>query len=434
MTRTTESPAAGRRLASARGFTLIELMVALGMALAVTTAALGVLLMVVDTQREGQKRNALARDAQLAMDLIAHDLGYAGVGVPRGYEADADGNLIGAVTTDAAAQLRPAIRIAQDDYLFFVGDLPYPNAELNGIAQPSMLQGNPANLNASVGRISVSSSLSGCAPGSGGGYVCDTTVSTTFDVGGSNCTSASSTQPTCPWGLKKWQVDGSGEVPLLFGSFDGRWWRRSWNMSSGGTDSNRVMIDFGDGDLPVNGFVGFGVGGGFIATLDRVFYSLDEPNGAACGGSGGCVLRRKQCWGWGDSLRPGDSSFPARLGTPPRLSGGTIASCDASAASRTGTPWEAVVEDVKSLDFEYFDATGAQLSTDITDAAELARIRTIRVTLVLERELREGITLDYTLQRQFYLENAGGLISDPQTTHASGGCWSGGPANECNPQ
>lgn len=432
-----------KRHSSPRGFTLIELMVALGMALAITSAALTVMLLVVDTQREGQKRNALARDAQLAMDTLGYDLGFLGVGVPRGYEADDDGNVIGTEDdpTVTVRQLRPTVRIAQADYLAFLGDLPYPNADLNGVAQPSMLRGNPDELDETGDAVSVLSELSGCAPGTN----CDTSRST-LNVAG-NCSTGANTLSSCPWGLNKWR-DDSGSLDLVFGSFDGRWWRRRVQMTGGVpatiTDNGRKMIQLtsvgGVVDLPANAFIGPRSGGGFISQMDRVFYSLETPAGAACGTGAGCVLRRKQCWHWDiATTNPDDTGFPVALGAPQRSSGGVISDCTPGGGTPEGTPWESLVEDVKSLTFQYYDANGTQLTNTASSRAELSRVRTIRVLLTLERDLGKGKLLAYTLARQFYLENAGGIISDPATDILNGGCWShtdspAGPANECNPQ
>ncbi len=424
---------------AARGFTLIELMVALGMALAVTSAALGVMLVVMETQRDGQRRNSMTRDAQIVMDTLRNDLRYLGVGVPRGYRSRENGNIIGTVNDsgNAAAQLRPPVRIAASDYIAFLGDLPFPNADLNGLAQVSMLRGNPSDLDDTATGLSVSSELSGCAPQSPGAtnYRCNTSAASTIQVGGTNCTSGS--ERSCPWGLNKWHPSAANT--LIVGAFDGRWFARRWVPGNTLVDNERLMIHLdnvaGQRRLPANGFIGENVGGGFVAHLDRVFYSYENVAGDACDDPPNCVLRRKQCWGWDfESTSPASVGFPGPLAAPLRSNGGAIADC---ADGSQGTPWEPVVEGLQAFSLTYFDGRGQDIGA-VTTRAALSRVRSVRVSLTLQRKISKGRTLDYTLERLFYLENAGGIISIPRTDESNGGCWgataTNAPANECNPQ
>lgn len=453
---------------SLRGFTLIELMVALGMALAVTTAAVSVMVLAVRTQHAGARRNDLSRDAQLAMDLMTRDLAYLGAGVPRGFEANRDGVLlnIGTVSADATAgqlnaeaprALRPPIRIGRDDYLAFLGDAPYPNADINGIAAPGVFDGSgPAPRSH---RVQITSELSPCGvPKSSSDYVCPTTeVSMVRDLGGGDCVDGSTNEPTCPWGMGKWQNHGA-EVDLLFSAVDGSWYRRRWDMSNFADHNGRLLAhlahtpDGNGADLPLVRFHESGVGGGMISTLDRIVYSLERQGspGTACGGSAPCTLWRRQCWGWGyGDPAANNAGFPA-VGASPGLStnAGFPIACS---APNDGTPWEKVIDGIKSLRFRYYAAD--DLDTPLTtplNAARSSAARVVEIELVVgsyydpegdgtfvEREEDDGAApLEHRLVRRVWLENAGGIVNWPERpSQSAGGCYDTPDLpNECFPQ
>jgi prepilin-type N-terminal cleavage/methylation domain-containing protein len=444
------------------GFTLIELMVALALALAVTAAALGVMLTAIKTQQEGTLRAELARDAQFLMDTMARDLAYLGAGVPRGFESDPSGDLIGignstynASNTDLAGeannQLRPAIRIGEAEYLAFLGDLPYPNADLNGIAGTSQMPlagGGNTSIN-----IGVTSELSPCTPDTGGGYDCKSTDESYIrNVGGNDCSDSAVTEPTCPWGMNKWQLHNGTDVPLVFTGVDGSWFRRAWDLSSTDTTNSngRTMISLSStpsgtgGVLPFNRFLETDVGGGTVSQLDRVFWSLEQMDnaGTACGTAtpgNPCTLWRRQCWGWDlNSTHPSSPSFPqmGRAGSS-HLTGAT-APLDCAPGSDEGTGWEEVMGDVTSFTMNYFapNAVNAALAQPLT-AQTSAQTKVIEIDFTMERPIpgdRDGRTLSVRMHRRFWLENAGGLVTYPDLVpEVNGGCLQS-VVNECSPQ
>lgn len=439
------------------GFSLIELMVALGMTLGVTVAATTVLVLAIRTQQEGITQSELTRDAQLVMDVVSRDLAYLGAGVPRGFEADYEGNLIGIgksthqaktpeLNSQAENQLRPPIRIGRGDYLAFLGDAPYPNAELNGIGSVGMLRYELTPPLPEHDEVAVMSELSPCPPpGTAGGYDCVTTERTLMaDVGGAPCNAANLNAPTCPWGLHKWQRTGV-PITLVFGGLDGSWYRREWdplNLNVHSSDQ-RIYIhlehvyDEPRARLPRRVFQSGSQGGGMVAQLDRVFLSLEDASspGSACSGWP-CTLWRRQCWGWEtDSTHPNDADFP-RVGAPPIRSGSNPADCG---APNRGTAWERVMDDIESLTFAYYGADGSALAVPLT-AETSAAARVVEVSLTLRRRLkgseRSDPFLRHRLTRRLWLENAGGLVTFPdRTSEARGGCVQDSTLpNECNPQ
>ena len=157
------------------GFTLLELLVGAALALMIAGTAMGVLLSVQQVQRDAQSRNAIARDAQFAVEHLGYDLQYLGVGVPRGTSLDA-----------VAGELRPAVRIGTSTYLAFVGDLPYPNSELNGVAVLNDIKGETTPPDSGDDdEIIVTSELSPCAPQASGAttYSCQQHLVTGLPIG-----------------------------------------------------------------------------------------------------------------------------------------------------------------------------------------------------------------------------------------------------------
>lgn len=403
---------------SPSGFTLLEMIVALTMALVVTSSALGVLLTVLQTQREGSLRASLARDAQLTMDMLARDFAYLGVGVPRGLQMREDG--VTPITASTTSQLRPPIRVGTSDYIAFLGDLPFPNSDLNGIAMPQVFQGSTDD------EFSVVSELTACSPPqsapTSGNYTCRTSQATMLEVGGGDCDESNKTQPTCPWGLGKWQQNGAADMVLVIGDTFGGWYQRTWDFTVHSHGTDRALVKFGarlsgETDLSENRFYARTIGGGFVALLDRVFYSLEEPGspGTACT-SGNCTLRRRQCWG--DIGDPGDASFPAVGGSAIR-GGSDPGGCT---AGTQGTPWESVMDGVESFQIRYFDSTGAEIAPPLAIGTS-PRVKYVDVELVLARPVRgTNKVFRQRATRRFFLELGGGLITDPPTPLASGGC------------
>ncbi|HEY4221798.1 MAG TPA: prepilin-type N-terminal cleavage/methylation domain-containing protein, partial [Myxococcota bacterium] len=282
-----------------RGFTLIEVSIGLAISAVISTAAIAT---VVQTNRLAQEATAkaqLQRDSHLVLSMLGKDLQFLGSGVPRGFRYD---NPDFAPAQDPAHQLRPPVRVGQSDNIAFVGDLPYPNADLNGVVQIAQVAG------AGNDHVYLESELSPCVPQSGAGnYRCpnqNTSLVGSF-AGVDQCKAGSVTR-LCPWKMNKWQ-NGSNGVHFIVGTPDGSWYEREWpianatvsdggyfgiNINGGGAPNGSAWNGGASESLnqgPLPGFDPlFGKASGtFASTVDRVFWSWEKRGapGTACGGS-----------------------------------------------------------------------------------------------------------------------------------------------------
>ncbi|MCC7075364.1 MAG: hypothetical protein IT383_28890 [Deltaproteobacteria bacterium] len=409
--------------ASLPAFTLIELILGASLALMIAGAAMGVLLGVQQMQRDAQSRNAIARDGQFAIEHLGYDLQYLGVGVPRGTSLNA-----------VTGELRPAVRIGTETYLAFVGDLPYPNSELNGIAVLNDIKGETTPPDTgSNDELIVTSELSPCAPEASGAstYTCQQHLVVALPIGATssdNCSEGTASRRLCPWGLGKWQEDGGSAVSLVFTGPQGRWAHGRWSIGNW-TAFNQAagphLEHTGTHNLPRASFTANPSGVSTVAHLDRVFYSLEDTGGGACANTGAvgqnCVLMRRQCWGTlGD---PGNGSFPA-------VGGGVIRS-DADpnncSAPANGTPWETVVNGVDKLSFRYFRQPGTELFPPL-DASDAAEVQYIEVSLVISRQMPGTVLLQtQRMTRRFYVENSGGYLGGGAGSCTASNSWCGRP-------
>lgn len=406
-----------------RAFTMVEVLVGCAIMAVVAAAAVGVLSQVVIFQGEGIAKNQLARDAQLALDVIARDVAAAGVGVPRGMRNDTT-PFTGGAPEDH--QLRPIVRRAKPDHFVIVGDLPYPNADLNGVV-------TIAHLKSDNHRTFVTSELSPCTPPSSspGDYKCDSHLASPLGPfpAADKCAQGSITR-TCPWGMNKWQ-GGSRDIHLIYGGVDGSWYEREWDGADVDTDGPFFGIHIthaspngnawggSDKDLPPDRFFK-PRGGGFIAQIDRVFWSLEEPGapGTACSATTPpfCLLKRRQCWG--AVIDPANANFPSVADGAYR-SNQTPTEC---APPLDGTDWETVIDGVRSVTFRYLDGANSAL-TGTWDKAAAAQVRAIEVDLLLEAKVKGSTrTVQQRAKKLVYMENRGGLVGNPAVPQANGGC------------
>ena len=421
-----------------RGFTLIELVLGAVLVLIIASVAMGVLIAVQRVQRDAQLRNAIARDAQFTLDTIVDDLKYLGAGVPRGQE----------LYTAGQQYMRPPIRIGEDEYLAFVGDAPYPNADINGLA--TLLDVDEGH------HIGLGDELSLCAPPivAGAAYVCPTASRSLLDTGSlQNCDDAHRSAPTCPWGLGKYEgEDVGGVLPdgvhfahLIWQAPSGRWVHREFeslhsDMPGPPTSAygdklvvphfshNYPSIGANPGNVAQNSavtrsdFLGQRAGMPAVSQVDRIFYSFERNDGSACNGGdpvNGCVLRRRQCWGYASAMQPDDASFPA-VGT---ASGnvrsnqplGNIAAC---AAPGQGTAWEPIMSGITGLTFKYFsNPANPPLATPLNlDTSDDVTVIQVEVTMARQvpgaNPASPSGTLVQTFTRRIFLENAGGRFTD----------------------
>lgn len=114
----------GRAL-GARGFTLLEMIIALSLAAAVLTMTVAVLFDVSRDSRRNRVRAAMSREGTFIGELLALELRQAGAGVPRG--AHIQDSYGGAGTTEFYAN----VIVAGTDQIGIVGDFPRPDANYN---------------------------------------------------------------------------------------------------------------------------------------------------------------------------------------------------------------------------------------------------------------------------------------------------------------
>lgn len=429
---------------AARGFTLLELVLGATLVLIISAVAMGVMVSVQAVQRDAQAKTVITRDAQLTLDTVARDLQYLGAGVPRGAELYVPGgNML----------MRPPIRIARADYIAFVGDLPYPNADVNGMAVLQNI-GNPNDPTPAIPdsaatrhHLHVSSELALCAPPdvapTTGSYTCRTGQHRLIEVGvpaPPDCEFANRlTSPTCPWSLGKWQAtDGTADpfpVELIISNPLGMWVRRKAIDFDNATFRDAVSVELDtsypndstgaagptNGDMQALDFVQRRSGASLIAQIDRVFYSLEKLDGTACAGTADCVLRRRQCWGWGDAdLDPTDGDFPDISNAPIR-SGDPLTSVDNCVPPNEGTDWEPIMHGIKSMQLQYFEKAAAVdvvVNPSPWDADKSEDVMFIQIDVELERQLPSAAPgapptkLSQKFTRRVFLENGGGAFVD----------------------
>jgi prepilin-type N-terminal cleavage/methylation domain-containing protein len=414
------------------GFTLLELLVALSMAAVIATMAIAMFLTVRLSSLETATRAQLARDGQAALDAIEHDLRFFGAGVPLGVNGDA-------VSTSASGKsLLPILRVARDDNLVFLGDQPYPNAELPGLASLAYvgLSGSDSH------RLAVTSETSGVcippnsAPGTGklGCRTSKTTLlpdlQSSADCGSSTPAITTSTTAadfqaarTCPWGMNKWLLGNGGLVYLTVVDAEGKWHeRRNQPSGLGGADVDGFYrgthLEHG---FPASGdeFIGrprffAAAGGSYVTVMDRVFYAVEDTAtaGTRCAGTAGgdCSLRRRQCWGRLED--PANANFPP-AGTSSFVgSTSTQLNCTTASTPEDGTPWETIVSGVESVRFRYFQNATTQLAGSGTGApltsAQASAVRAIEVEVRLRRKIpgtSPARFLSDVMRRRFFLPN-----------------------------
>jgi len=384
-----------RLVQSPRAFTLLELVIGSAVSLAIAGVAVGMLLTAQSVQRETQLKNAVTRDSMYVIDMVGGDIGYAGVGVP--YGSDVDG---------FAGRLRPIVRIAHPKTFAFIGDLPLPNADENGLVVAAALDG------AGTG-FAVVSDVSLCAPAaSAGAYDCDSTANSLTALGPlagtDECSASRMGARSCPWGLGKWQRDIDDRLLVTIGSPDGRFAQRSVRYS--GTAPEAALVDgmvgvrLDGGPVSASTFSRTRVGATTLATVDRVFYSLERLTGGVCDGTSlNCVLLRRQCWG--EIFDPNAAGYPP-AGAPALTSAQSPAGC---ASPGEGTRWETVTTSIDQLTFRYFDAAGTELAAPVP-AAQLPNIAAVEVDIMITRPIPVTTrTLTHRMTRRWFLDAGDGL-------------------------
>jgi type II secretory pathway pseudopilin PulG len=336
----------------ARGFTLVELLVAGAVGIVILTAAAAYLIHRARVDQREAQLARLKRDASLFLGQLERELRQAGLGRPT--RSRWDGN----------EELFPGpLLAAEETRLVFVADLPRPDSSLNGLSSfaanqtlPALPAGGVAVLNELNGGCDVDSSLP---------TTCRTDeASLLLAAPGPDCSGAPGTAPTCPWALGKYRADEA----LVLVDGRGRWTQRNVHADVFRDTFGRFALLL-DAPLPA-GFFGM-PNRGWVASLDRVHYRLT-----------GTTVQRKQCW----------NEFP----TPADLAD-TVLPCGVSPTE--GTDWEPLLSSVPTngLRFRYLDASGAVLGPLPLSEAALRRVRRVELQLRLEAPAPGGPMVSDTL-------------------------------------
>lgn len=323
-----------------RGFSLLELLVAMGVATVVMTGALAVFLAGSRTHRRQLEVSQLRRTAQAIHVQLASELRQLGLGVPERFRAEGgnDGFPYPLVAADV-------------NQLVFLADLPRPDGALNGLSL--LVDEQSANMPATPA-VAIVNELSGpCEPSLVLPPHCNTDQQSSLFPAGTSC-STNGAAPSCPWSLNKYR----GGEPVIVVDGSGRWVERTVAAGLFADSAARRALAL-TAAVPA-GFYS-APAAGFVSTPDRIFWRLN-----------GAQVERNQCWG--------------SVGAPVA---GLAAPC---AAGPTGTGWEPLATNAAApgLSFTYLDAAGAALATPVP-AADLRRIRRVRISLHLERQTVAGL-------------------------------------------
>lgn len=330
----------------ARGFTLVEVLVAGAVGLVILASAIGYLVHRSRVDAREKQLARLKRDASLLLGQLERELRQAGLGRPTRTRLEGDQELFPGPLLAASAT-----------GLAFVADLPRPDASLNGLssfaanqAVPPLPSGGVALLNELNGGCDVdASSFSACRTDE---------ASLLLPAPGADCAGSSGGAPSCPWGLRKYRPDEW----LVLVDGRGRWTQRRVDddLFRGAGGRYALVLD----SSPPADFFGGTPNRGWAASLDRVHYRLS-----------GDAVERKQCW----------HAYP----TPAALAA-TATPCT---LADDGTEWEPLLSTVPAggLGLRYLDASGAALGPLPLSAEALRRVHRVEVTLRLEAPTPDGV-------------------------------------------
>lgn len=383
-----------------RGFTLLELAVALAMSGIVIGTITGLLVTILNEQRRSRAHSELLRYGTFSSQLMNHELRQAGLGVPRSFDQNCvpvGANLrqtcvtatvtvcgadYGTVQSTMAGALRfdTSVILAATDQVGVVADLPRPDAQYNAFGplhnRATAVSGSSSDTSSYLMWHNENNGL--CAPGN----TCSVaSTSIFFNDAAQTCgTGSSANNRQCPWGMRR--VLGGERLQVVAG--DATWSTAAADGS--GTSQTVTNIDSGrlalklsvafdlpksDADFPTRGkwgnqLPGEGPGGvrgvGWVTTLDRVFFVHDPTSR---------TLLRVQCSGDPD---PGHTDWPnhtvARLAVPLNIGNLALTPAGAPVAANSCIGPEVVAREIDAVEFSYFNAAGNAITpgADITGA------------------------------------------------------------------
>jgi len=322
----------------ARGFTLIELLVGSAVVLVILTGAAAVLLAASSQHRRALEKANLERASMLLIGQMQAELRQVGLGVPKGSSSSGD-------------RFPASIFVANPGEIAFIADLARPNSSFNGVSQLSDDQAI-LGVGLSASGVAILNELNGTCAVDVLSPHCLTNQTSALFAAGPDCT-ANQGAPTCPWGLRKYQL----QEWLIMANGAGNWLERRLPMTGNvfGSFASRYYLAVPAG-RPL-GFFSNLPNRGFVSTPDRVFYRLNAG-----------TVERQQCWE-SISEAPTVGSLSGPLGTP---------------CTTEGTGWEPRARGVSTLAFEYRDGADTVIPAPVA-AADLRRIRRVVITLSLQR-------------------------------------------------
>jgi prepilin-type N-terminal cleavage/methylation domain-containing protein len=341
---------------SRRGFTLIEVFVALAMAGIVMTVLVQILLNAERLGVRARTRASMSNNGAIVAQIIRQDLGQAGLGVPRGLQQKpvADNGFYAVVLVAAATEVGIVADLARPDANFSTFGLLDDRVPASSGDQPKHIAWHTDN-------------NGGCMPGGGS---CSTANTSQLFPGEAGCSTAATGTParTCPWGLKRLR-DGEG---FQIVAANGRWHpapNKTPMTSAAAGPGGMIMLDIG-GSLPdawkndsKSALPNAGASQGWVTTLDRVFF---RHNTVAK------TLERIQCWGE-PNITDGNWPPAAAVTAPPTPCAGVGM-----------TEWETIANNVDVVAFTYFNASGTAL-TNINTAAKKRSIRRIEYNILFTK-------------------------------------------------
>ncbi|MEW5848441.1 MAG: prepilin-type N-terminal cleavage/methylation domain-containing protein [Myxococcota bacterium] len=249
--------------ARARGFTLIELVVAMTVALVVHTAASAALVQLDNFRRTSTARAQLQRDAQVALDWLRRDLYAAGSGASWGGTRGgvAGSELKPALMSLVSPRTTPLPSSLSVGFLI-LADVPRPDTNFDGISGVSDDAPDPAvvvPLNELSGRCNADTAACG---GSRAGAL---------DPG------ATCPGKGCPWSLRKY-LEGQA-VSLVFPS--GKYLNATLKLLTAGAPNTMTL----DTAMASADALRDPIPSGRLLQVDRIGYRVV-----------GTELQRRQCW------------------------------------------------------------------------------------------------------------------------------------------
>lgn len=327
----------------ARGYTLVEAMLASLLSLLIIAAAFQVLGFVVMHHHRDLGRAKMRQMGDVVVRSLAHDLRHAGLGVPSGPRAS------------GAFELLDRIFVAETAEVALLADLARPESSLNGF---SLLGGEQPGLAAAPFFVTLVNELTGeCAVDLLSSPACTTRDSSLLvpASAGTGC-AGSEFHPTCPWALQKYK---SGDTVIVANGL-GAWDEFTVDnpRHADGGDRRGLRLTAAPGHLTPTL-----PNRGFVSTIDRVFYRLN-----------GDKVERVQCWG----------PLPSPL----------TASCPAGSNS-LGV--ETLATGVTRFELTYATSQGTDRPAPVTAAADLRSIRRVHVALDLSTTVFD-VPLSHTLE------------------------------------